>query len=1062
MKQTILYVSVLLALSFMGCEVDGMHGLLRNVHEQDHNLQARDPAPSRGRDDNSLEARNLAETLDLEDFWEDRLLQSMGPSPPTSAPITSPTVTPSTQGNDKCTEAVMLAIGDTITGNTSGATADTLPSCLMTANQAAGVWYKFDGNGSPLLVSTCLHSTGETYVSVYQGSSCGQLECLPSYLQVLHCGGFASYGGSSIAMESIRNVTYYVHVSSRYEWNPSAFFLTVSAYMKPSNDQCSTAGDIAVDAEPIRGTIRRWTDDTLTPITPCGSEMVDGSGMAWYRITPTENVTLRASTCSDGTSAMHTGLTVVAGDCDGQICLTETVPYSFHQNCGIGGSSIDFDVLADGRNYFILVWGPMLGDLGFFELGIRSLKPPDNDSCEAAVGLVVGGPDVTGTLFDSTGSVDEQDLSCIIYPYDGYGGGVWYSFPGTGDIVSVSLCSDGEQPFISIYEGECGGSLACLAPTRVVIPKGCTTYGSMSSPLQTIKGVTYHVLVSSWAGAVSDGSFILSIKTVTPPSNHECSGAVEVVPADDVRVVGNTVDAFHDKSLLQCASGSPALWYLVRGTGEGMRADTCSNYTFLDTIISVVEGPCSNSICIVSNDDSCGSYSSSVTWRTERGVDYYIRVSGREVWEVGEFGLQVTTYETASNDACSGAIKLSIGATIDASMEGASPGESTPDCFSDDSRTGIWYYVDGLGSSLVISTCDADGNSAFSGSIQVFKGSSCVTGLECIPFSFGNDCRFSSSASVKFLAQEGERYYILFLGSWEDGSDENNSFAIGVTEDTSPTNDKCSAAIEVIPDGDTLVIGNTVDVIYDEASLTCTNVTSRSPALWYLIRGTGGMMRADTCSNYTYVSDFDSVISVLKGPCGVNNSSCVVSNDDSCGSLSSSVVWPTELGVDYYIRVGAAGEGGVGEFGLRVSTFEAAPNDACSGAIELTVGVTVSASMEGASPGESIDCFYDTTSPGIWYYVDGLGSALAISTFDAAGNGAFSGYIQVFEGSSCSSGLVCSVISDDSDCSSSACVKFLAEEDKRYYILFVDPWDRNGFDENKKFNITVSDFNQTK
>ena len=70
MKQTILEASVLLALSFMGCGVDGMHGLLRNVHEQDHNLQARDPAPSRGRDDNSLEARNLAETLDLEDFWE--------------------------------------------------------------------------------------------------------------------------------------------------------------------------------------------------------------------------------------------------------------------------------------------------------------------------------------------------------------------------------------------------------------------------------------------------------------------------------------------------------------------------------------------------------------------------------------------------------------------------------------------------------------------------------------------------------------------------------------------------------------------------------------------------------------------------------------------------------------------------------------------------------------------------------------------------------------------------------------------------------------------------------
>ena len=276
---------------------------------------------------------------------------------------------------------------------------------------------------------------------------------------------------------------------------------------------------------------------------------------------------------------------------------------------------------------------------------------------------------------------------------------------------------------------------------------------------------------------------------------------------------------------------------------------------------------------------------------------------------------------------------------------------------------------------------------------------------------------------------------------------------------TPPTNNECSAAIEVNPDDDTRVVGNTLDVRYDEASLLCDHGTSSSPALWYVVQGTGETMRADTCSNYT---DFNTVISILEGPCGVANSTCLVSNDDSCGPASSSVIWPTEAGVDYYIRVAGSYDGQVGAFGLRVSTFEAAPNDACSGAIELTVGVTVSASMEGASPGESIDCFYDTTSPGIWYYVDGLGSALAISTSDAAGNGAFSGYIQVFEGSSCSSGLVCSVISDDSDCSSSACVKFLAEEDKRYYILFVDPWDRNGFDENKKFNITVSDFNQTK
>jgi len=110
-----------------------------------------------------------------------------------------------------------------------------------------------------------------------------------------------------------------------------------------------------------------------------------------------------------------------------------------------------------------------------------------------------------------------------------------------------------------------------------------------------------------------------------------------------------------------------------------------------------------------------------------------------------------------------------------------------------------------------------------------------------------------------------------------------------------PRNNKCINAVMLategnmagIPDDDTRVVGNTVDVIYDEASVSCDHGTSRSPALWYSVRGTGETMRADTCSNYT---DFDTVISILKGTCGLTKPTCLGSNDDSCGSLSSSVI----------------------------------------------------------------------------------------------------------------------------------------------------------------------------
>jgi len=82
-------------------------------------------------------------------------------------------------------------------------------------------------------------------------------------------------------------------------------------------------------------------------------------------------------------------------------------------------------------------------------------------------------------------------------------------------------------------------------------------------------------------------------------------------------------------------------------------------------------------------------------------------------------------------------------------------------------------------------------------------------------------------------------------------------------------------------------------------------------------------MTADTCSSYT---DFDTVISIHEGPCDVNvnnnvNAMCLAYDDDSCDSgVSSSVIWQTEPGIEYYIRVKGYGEGSFGKFALRVLT----------------------------------------------------------------------------------------------------------------------------------------------
>ena len=1073
----------LLALSTKWCgtaaDTRGSHGLLRNVQGRNRNVppdvgMERGLFSGRGDADHeehgNLEASEDHHPVDEardEDFWEGRLLmfQSMATSAsPTVAPGTSPStsITPTlssfpssasphpTPANDNCNDAILVEIGDTISGTTDGSTSDSFPFCSMMENQSAGVWYKFQGNGSPVLVSTCVHaglSSSYRYVSVYQGLACGQLECLPTYHQDLICGGVAF--GSSIAMESNPNVTYYVHISAQDEWAFGEFSLSVSPYMKPIHDQCSKAGDITVDGAPVRGIVSRLVSEGDLPSIPCGSTMDFGSDMAWYEFTPTKNATLRASTCSSGTAAMSTGLTVVRGDCDVQTCLAESFPGTEYLNCGDGGSVVDFDAVADGSNYSVIVWGSIEGDLGFFELDIRSLNFPDNDNCKAAIELTVDGPKVTGTLLDSTVSIDELDPSCL--RFDTTGVGVWYSFIGTGDYVSATVCSEVRFADISIYEGECDGSLQCLAPPSSITPMGCNANGGKSSTAQTIEGVTYYVLVSDFdSGILSEsGVFDVSIKTVTPPTNNECSAAIEVIPDEDTRVIGNTMDAIYDEAFFSCTHGvsrSPALWYLVRGTGKAMRADTCSNYTNFDTDISIFEGPCgvNNSVCIFSNGNSCGSVSSSITWPTEAGVDYYIRVAGSWDNEAGEFGLRVSPYDVAANDDCSGAVALTMGVTVRASMEGSTPGDAT-DCFFDDSSTpGLWYYVDGLGSPLAISTCDAAGDGAFSGSIQLFQGSNCTSGLVCTSFKYGNDCVAPfSTASVKFFAEEGNRYYILFLGNWEDGLDFNKNFTVIVTDFEPPENDVCEGAFRVESSG-LSIIGSNEDSLPDV--MQCNGIflsDSTLPGVWYTVQGTGRPMMATTCSNElaTVTS-----LNVYSGSC--DQLSCVAFGtlelNRPCEEVSR-VIFQTEADLTYYILVGAVPSQSGDDFSLTISDVESPSNDLCSNATLIMpdtgtiVGSTLNASslvsIDSIFSGESF-CFFNAYSPGVWYSLIGTGKGYVLST--CSNETTFEAAISVMSGSCGQFECITSGGSNDFSCSSgipSSRVELLTEIGVEYLIF---------------------------
>jgi hypothetical protein len=77
----------------------------------------------------------------------------------------------------------------------------------------------------------------------------------------------------------------------------------------------------------------------------------------------------------------------------------------------------------------------------------------------------------------------------------------------------------------------------------------------------------------------------------------------------------------------------PGVWFSVIGTGNPITATTCptanGSATF-DTVISVYCRGCGCSLCVATDDDTCGSAPSrsTVTWMSQTGLQYEILVHG--------------------------------------------------------------------------------------------------------------------------------------------------------------------------------------------------------------------------------------------------------------------------------------------------------------------------------------------------------------------------------------------------------------------------------------------------
>ncbi len=303
-------------------------------------------------------------------------------------------------GNDNCSDAIAVACGDTITG-------ETINDTDSGGNPANDEFYSFTGNGTSQFVtlSLCAGTDFDTVIRIFEDCTLANEIAMNDD----SCGV-----QSELTFLSDGTSTYYIMVEG-FGSNNGNFTLAVSCEDLAINDECENALPIAC-GETVTGTTANATFDASAPA--CGGVDITGPGV-WYEFTDNSGlVTDYTISLCNGTD-YDSKLTVYSGTCGALVCETAN-----DDACGLQ-SEVSFQ--SDGNTtYYILVHG-FLNATGNFTLNVDCAPvPPPNDMIANAIDVdQVGFPYTDPAVAMPAATTENGNPSdCDLTGANG----VWYKF----------------------------------------------------------------------------------------------------------------------------------------------------------------------------------------------------------------------------------------------------------------------------------------------------------------------------------------------------------------------------------------------------------------------------------------------------------------------------------------------------------------------------------------------------------------------------------------------------------------------------------------------------------
>ncbi|GGD34708.1 DUF7619 domain-containing protein [Flavobacterium orientale] len=323
----------------------------------------------------------------------------------------------------------------------------------------------------------------------------------------------------------------------------------------------------------------------------------------------------------------------------------------------------------------------------------QSFCPASNNLCANAVSVTCG-----TTVSQSTVGATIAGAPSFTCGTSPGAGGLWYSYVGTGDIATMSLCNSSYDTKIQVLTGSCG-AFTCVAGNDDFC--GSRSQVTFVSTLGTI----YYVYVYGYS--TSQGAFTLNVSceaAPTPPANDACENATQLT------VNTNTSCALATPGTITGATPSPQPNTCVGTTNDDVWFQFVATQPSHVIELSNISGSTTNlnhAVFTASNTTGCTDltllYCSDPNTSTAQnltpGQIYYIRIysSGNTPFQTVSFDVCVRELPPPpANDSCTNAQVLPVNSdttctvTSSAILSGATPSQQTNTC-SGMSNADIWF-----------------------------------------------------------------------------------------------------------------------------------------------------------------------------------------------------------------------------------------------------------------------------------------------------------------------------------------------------------------------------------